>query len=259
MTAAALQAFEAEGLALEAVLEELEEKDYDRPTHCPQWTVKELVVHIAQGLTEVGALPATRRPVELTAADLYRVPDAHTVKESDSQADEEFSASSRAAPVSNELEAPDVCRRVDLPFDRQRLLDEARVESARLPDGTSAACLLRERWRAEVASCHRTDLDSAVETPFGVVRRVDLLLARLVAHAVHGYDLALALGREPWVTLQSLAVIRPLLVTLLEDEPPAELNWTDLHFFAVATGRRDLTTTEREILGDVASRFPLLS
>lgn len=241
MTAPALQAFEAEGLALGAELEELEEKDFDRPTQCLSWTVKELVVHLAQGLTMVGAMPATTRAAEVTAVDLYRP----------SRGDHE--------PGPAELAIADICRRADIPHDRQRIVEQAQAEAAGLPDGAAAARLLRERWRDEVSSCDQADLDSAVETPFGVVRRIDLLLTRLMAHAVHGYDLAVALDREPWLTRQALAVIRPLLVTLLGAEPPTQLDWTDLQFFTIATGRRQLADEERAILGEAASRFPLIS
>ncbi len=54
-------------------------------------------------------------------------------------------------------------------------------------------------------------------------------------------------------------VVRAILIELLGGDPPAALGWDDVTFFDTATGRRALTDTERDALGERADRFPLLA
>lgn len=224
VTTVVLHAFETEALALESALGKLTEADYTRPTNCPPWSVKDLVVHIAQGLAWVPELAATTKPATLREpADMYRMPVRRTSAY------------------------------------HQDIADRAQAEAAGLPDGASAVGLLAERWRAALRACASADGDELVETHHGVSTRTDMLTTRVVAHAAHGLDLAISLGVPPWTTQAALDVMRPVYVSLLGAEPPAELGWDDQTFFACATGRRRLTDAERAILGDRADAFPLLS
>jgi hypothetical protein len=104
------------------------------------------------------------------------------------------------------------------------------------------------------------DLGRVVEVPgVGAMRLGDWVATRVVAVAAHGLDVAISLGREGWTTVGALAVVRPVFVDLLGEEPSGELGWDDAAFLAVATGRRPLSEEEREVLGERAGRFPLLS
>lgn len=224
MTTAVLQAFESEAQTLDSALNELTESDFARPTNCPPWNVKDLVVHIAQGLSEHrAAVPATTKPVTADTADYYRRAERKTAEY------------------------------------HERIADDAQRESAEIADGTAAARLLRERWQATVSTLQAVDMSDHLETLVGVMTRDALVATRVIAHAAHGLDLAISLGVLPWTTQAALDVMRPVYVSLLGGEPPAELGWDDQTFFACATGRRSLTDGEREILGDRADAFPLLS
>ena len=69
------------------------------------------------------------------------------------------------------------------------------------------------------------------------MRPNSFLLTRVVEVAVHGLDLADALGREPWLTSQAADLVQGLLLgpdgaTALE-----KLGWGQLHFLRKATGR----------------------
>jgi uncharacterized protein (TIGR03083 family) len=224
VTTAVLHAFETEALALESALGTLTEPDYARPTNCPPWSVKDLVVHIAQGLAWVGRLTATAEPRTLAeAADYYR----------------------RSVRKTSDY--------------HQDIADRAQAEAAGMPDGATAARLLADRWREALRACASADGGEAVETPAGVSTRADALTTRVIAHAAHGLDLAISLEVSPWTTQAAFDVMRPVFVSLLGAEPPAELGWDQQTFFACATGRRSLTAGERAILGDRADAFPLLS
>jgi uncharacterized protein (TIGR03083 family) len=219
-----LQAFEAEARALDAVLDGLTETDYARSTNCPPWSVKDLVVHIAQGLSWVGKLTATAKPLTLgEAADFYRL----AVRKTGAY--------------------------------HQDIADRAQAEAAGMPDGAAAAGLLADRWREALQACASADGDEPVESGSGVSSRTDMLTTRVIAHAAHGLDLAISFETKPWTTQAALDVMRPVYVSLLGAEPPAELGWDDQTFFACATGRRSLDDGERAILGDRADKFPLLS
>jgi hypothetical protein len=68
-----------------------------------------------------------------------------------------------------------------------------------------------------------------------------------------------ALGRAPYVTSDATALVRAMLVALLGEEPPPALGWDDIAFLETGTGRRAPTPHQRDVLGPLADRLPLLS
>src|SRR5688500_6648530 len=70
-----IAAFDGEVAALLGALAELDDHDFARPTNCPPWDVRELIVHIAFSAC-VSADPRWARPaagdVVVTAAGYYR-------------------------------------------------------------------------------------------------------------------------------------------------------------------------------------------
>lgn len=217
-----MRAFEAECRALQEVVDGLAESDFVRPTNCPPWTVKELIVHIAIGLP--AELSIVDKPLTLhEPADYYRRPERSTTEY------------------------------------HQTIADNTRTAAATLPSGPAAAELLRERWQAAFRSWARMDPGAAVELPAGVSRLADYVVTRVLAHAAHGLDLAISLDREPWTTAATFDQIRPVFVSLLGKPPPDALEWDDQRFLAVATGRQRLSAAEHELLGADADVFPLLS
>jgi hypothetical protein len=107
---------------------------------------------------------------------------------------------------------------------------------------------------------------SEEESPLRVVRTWapaltldEFLKTRALEITVHGMDLALALGQEPWTTAEGADLTIKVLQGLLGPEPPEELGWDELTFIDKGTGRAELTTEERTVLGRLAERFPLLA
>ncbi|CCK29487.1 hypothetical protein BN159_5108 [Streptomyces davaonensis JCM 4913] len=73
----------------------------------------------------------------------------------------------------------------------------------------------------------------------------EFLLTRVVEVAVHGLDLADALGREPWLTSQAADLVQDLLLGGPDEAPTLEkLGWSQIHFLRKATGREPITEEE---------------
>ena len=121
------------------------------------------------------------------------------------------------------------------------------------------------RWFDEVSQdtvrrLSRLDLGRLVQIPSaGPMKLADWVVTRVMSVAAHGLDVALTLGSQPWTTPPALDVTRPVLISLLGAQPPAELGWDDRTLLAAGTGRRALTPPERAVLGSLQDRFPLLS
>lgn len=221
-------AFQDEAQALVTVVDGLSEADFSRPTNCPPWSVKELVVHIATCLPRPGTLaeatPEAMSGAMLTEpADYYRRPERATATY------------------------------------HQEIADAAQASAAELPDGAAAAAMLRAQTRSVIDDWLTSDLRRLVELRAGVMSLSDYIVTRVISNAAHGLDLAISLDRAPWTTRSAQALMRPVYVSLLGGVPPDDLGWDDHAFFARATGRRALTPNDRAVLGERAAAFPLLS
>lgn len=215
---ATLEAFRAEAEALDDALAQVTIEDLARPTNCPPWNVKELLVHIGGGLPPAGVLRSTTQRPLLDAVTNYQRPE-------------------RATTAYHE----DNVRRTQ-------------AKAATIDDGDVRQVLTR-RWQDSLADWEGRP-DGPVEGHMGVILLSDFVLTRVIAHAAHGLDVAISLGLRPWTTREAFDVMRPVWLALLG----AEVDWDDdARLFACATGRSDLTGAERRLVGELASRFPLLS
>jgi uncharacterized protein (TIGR03083 family) len=221
----ALTALAEESRTLSAVLLDLDAEQFQRPTNCPPWNLKELVVHTAASI----ALPGDYRSAEpgaplRSAADYYRRPERAT------------------------------------PQYRDRNVVHAQDLAARLPAGMTAAGMFEQVWRETVGKLHDQDPDRCVQVPaVGAMRLGDWTVTRVISVAAHGVDVALTLRRVPWTTPSALTVMRGVFLSLLGAELPQRLAWDDQLFLEAATGRRALTDQDRMVLGPLQGRFPLLS
>jgi uncharacterized protein (TIGR03083 family) len=221
----ALTALATESQTLSAVLLELDGHEFERPTNCPPWDLKELVVHTTAsiGLRGDFRTPEPGAPL-LSAADYYRRPERAT------------------------------------PEYRGRNVDRAQDLAARLPTGMTAAGMFEQVWRETVGKLRDQDPDRRVQVPaVGAMRLGDWTLTRVISVAAHGVDVALTLRRVPWTTSSALTVMRGVFLSLLGAGLPQRLAWDDQLFLEAATGRRALTDQDRMVLGPVQERFPLLS
>lgn len=219
-----LEAFQIEAEGAQRVIDDLDEADFGRPTNCPPWNVKELIVHMAMCLPPPGAPPqATTEATLNEPADYYRRPERGTAEY------------------------------------HQQIAEAAQEAAVELAGGAAAATLFRQRWRATFDAWTTSDLQRVVQPSAGAIRLSDYIVTRVISNAAHGLDLAISLDRVPWTTRSALGLMRPVFLSLLGGPPPDDLGWDDQAFFAHATGRQVLTPADRARLGARASAFPLLS
>lgn len=205
------EAFRAEAARLCAVLVNLDEDDFDRPTNCPPWTVRDMVAHIriaVERLTEALAEPAPAE-VDTDAAGYYAAAKFVAAK------------------------------------DRARV-DQAHKEAVALGTGSALVTYLDRTWRAADQAVAAAPALRPVRTPHDDRMTLqDFLLTRVVELGVHGLDLAAALMRDPWLTEPAAALIADLLAGPTGPDALAALGWDRLTFIAKATGRAPLTAAER--------------
>lgn len=217
-----LAAFEAEGRALQQVLRDSPEVDFERVSNCPPWTLAELVIHVA-GSIQLGEFADAQPGADLKAtADYYRRPERDTA----------------GYRTDNIRQAQDAAAR-------------------RLASRTATDCFV-ETFETTCGVLAKADLDRVVALDrVGAMRLGDWLTTRVISLAAHGVDVAITLHRPPWTTTQAHQVMRPVFASLLSvDLPPT---WDDQHLLSVATGRAKLSRSDLVRLGPHARRFPLLS
>jgi len=221
----ALVALRQETDALSAVLRALDPAQFDRPTNCPPWDLRELVVHTAASVGFRNPFPsADPQSVPSSAADYYRRPERNTTGY------------------------------------RQRNVERTTELSRQIPAESSPARWFDEVTHDAVTKLSHDDLNRVVLiSGRGAMRLADWVVTRVISVAAHGLDVALTLGRQPWTTASALTVVRPVFVELIGAEPPASVGWDDHMLLAAATGRRALTADERELLGPLRERIPVLS
>jgi hypothetical protein len=114
-------------------------------------------------------------------------------------------------------------------------------------------------WREAIALAGGTDPARLVATTWGPTLRLDeYLKTRVLEVTVHRMDLEDALGRKGWGTDLAISIVDDILAALLGEDPPRDLDWDVVEFIETGCGRRPLTDREREVLGPLAEKFPLL-
>jgi uncharacterized protein (TIGR03083 family) len=202
----------------------LPEEDFAKPTRLPEWNVKELLGHMTRGVDRINVFldepPAA-------AADTDSV-----------------SYWTRYDPVTD---SPDTAER-------------AKAVAAGYESGQHLAAAWDETWRRAAGRAGTVDRERPVQVSWGPALTLDeYVKTRVLEITVHRMDLESALGLKGWGTDAAISIVDEILEGLLGEEPPTELEWDALDFIDVATGRRSPTDQEREILGELADRFPLLA
>ncbi|OIJ86213.1 hypothetical protein BIV24_27060 [Streptomyces colonosanans] len=83
----------------------------------------------------------------------------------------------------------------------------------------------------------------------------EFLLTRIVEVAVHGLDLADALGREPWLTSSAGDAVTELLLGAEQTAAVRTLGWSQPHFLRKATGREPLDEEEAAQIEQLSIRW----
>ncbi|MFJ4678602.1 maleylpyruvate isomerase family mycothiol-dependent enzyme [Kitasatospora sp. NPDC088783] len=205
-----LDAFETEAEALGRELAGLPEAVWDRPTRCAPWSARELLGHVCVVLDWVpdmidGHAPETP---EVSAAEYYRP-------------DRRFSTMTNAA-------------RIDLGRDR----------AARHRSGAGLVADFTRTWQKAQELCRTEAEHRVVRTRHGdAMLLADFMLTRVFEIAVHGIDLADAIGLETWLTPPAANLLLELLVGP-DTSGVTELGWSHARFLRKITGREPLEPEE---------------
>jgi uncharacterized protein (TIGR03083 family) len=217
-----IEALREECEQVSATVLALPEDDFTRPTRCTAWNVKELLAHMYRDVDRLNFALTEAAPSE---------PDSDSVsywRSYDPLAD-----------------APDIA-------DRAKELANTHATGAFLAEAWD------EMWRRTLDSAASADRARVVVT-WGPALSIDeFLKTRVLEITVHRMDLEDALGRKGWGTDQAISIVDDILVGLLGQEPPEELDWDVIDFIETGCGRRELTEGERELLGPLAKLFPLM-
>jgi len=206
-----LEAFRLEAGTLSQAVAGLSASDWDRPTPCEPWSVRELLGHVRVVIAWLPQMldgPAPDK-AEVNAAQYYRP-------------DDRFSPQTNAA-------------RIDL---AQNYAAGHASDAALVADFAAT-------WQRVDQMCREEPEDRVVRTRHGDAMLLsDFLLTRVVEVSVHGLDLADALGREPWLTAEAGAAVLELLLGPEQLEAARELGWDGPTFLRKVTGRATLDATE---------------
>ncbi|MGW6918517.1 maleylpyruvate isomerase family mycothiol-dependent enzyme [Kitasatospora sp. NPDC054939] len=205
-----LDAFETEAEALGRGLTGLPEAGWDRPTRCAPWSARELLGHVCVVLDWVPDMIGGQAPEapEVSATEYYRP-------------DRRFSTATNAA-------------RIELGRDR----------AARHGSGADLVADFTRTWRNAQELCRKEPERRVVRTRHGdAMLLADFMLTRVFEVAVHGIDLADALGREAWLTPSAADVLLELLAGP-GTSGVTELGWSRARFLRKITGREPLAPEE---------------
>jgi uncharacterized protein (TIGR03083 family) len=209
---AALEAFRCEATELSRALTEVRGADWDRPTRCEPWSVRELLGHVR---VVIGWLP---QMVEGPAPDTADVSAARYYRP-----DDRFSPQTNAA-------------RIQL----------ARDLAADYGDGAGLVADFASMWQQAYRQCRDEPVDRVVRTRHGDAMLLsEFLVTRVVEVAVHGLDIADALGREPWLTAEAEETVLGLVIGPAYRDHVRELQWDGPTALRKVTGRAELTDPER--------------
>ncbi|MDH6139465.1 uncharacterized protein (TIGR03083 family) [Kitasatospora sp. GP30] len=217
-----VEAFRLEAGRLTQAMTGVAQAEWRLPTRCTPWTVGELLAHVRvviAWLPGMLAAPAPPRP-EVSATEYYR-PDA------------------RFAPGTN-------AARIAL----------AQHDAAQQADGDGLVEGFDATWQEAYRLCQAEPDSRVVRTRHGDPMLLsDFLVTRVVELAIHGLDLADALGREPWLTPQAASVVQELLLGPDSTASLEQLGWGQLRFLRKATGRDPIGEGELAEVGRLGIRW----
>ncbi|MFE0652512.1 maleylpyruvate isomerase N-terminal domain-containing protein [Streptomyces sp. NPDC059534] len=217
-----LEAFRQEAAALTHAVSGLSPAEWSLPTRCTPWSVLDLLGHVCvviDWLPDMLEAPAPDKP-EISAAEYYRPDD-------------------RFSPRTNDT-------RITLAQDR----------AARSADGAAFAEEFAATWQRVDRLCRVQAAGRTVRTRHGDAMLLsEFLLTRVVEVAVHGLDLADALGHDPWLTPSAADVVTELLLGADRTGAVPALGWSQARFLRKATGRETLDEAEAERIEQLGLRW----
>lgn len=227
-----LDALEAQCKEMVALVGELADDDWDRPTRCPGWSVRELVAH-CEGML-VRLVGENSQPFD-GAAEIDRVG---------------YYRYDPAGP--REGEDPD---KTFSEVIRDRVIDEAGSRTGgEIRAGMESAVEEAMRGVREIPSDRVIKRSGHPPMTFG-----EFAASRVLEFGVHSMDIGHATLRGERVHPDAVPVITGILDGLLGSRLPKALGWDPRTYILTGTGRRHLLSNERFALGSLAEKFPLLA
>jgi uncharacterized protein (TIGR03083 family) len=215
---AALGALEAEAAALVSSLRDRPEDEFDRPTRCEPWTVRELLAHVLVACDRLPAMLAEEEPAGPTVT-------AHGYFTRDKR----FSAEANATRVVN-----------------------AQRDAREFADGRSLVKAVGDAVRGMVMVSAAEPEERAVRTRWDDrMLLTDFLETRVTELAIHGMDLAAALDVDSWLTDEAAAITVAVLTEGIPPDTWRAFAWDHITLIEKVTGRQPLTDDERAALADL--------
>ena len=200
----------------------LSEEDFAKPTRLPAWNVKQLLAHMYRAVDRLN-----------TGLDSF-------------------------PPAEVDHDSISYWRSYDPKADADELAERAKETAAEYETGHELAEAWDEMWHRAIQRATLEDGRRTFPTWGPILRLDEFLKTRTLEITVHGMDMADALGHRPWCTPEGLEVTTAILSGLLGTSPPRDLGWDDVTFIEKGTGRRPLEPRDRDSLGDLVERFPLI-
>ncbi len=205
-------AFAAECERLTVVAADLPDAELGRPSPCPPWSVGEVLSHVVVAVRRIGqatAGPDSGQGELVATADYYRP-------------DQRFSAGANS--------------------DR---IDTAVALAHELGGAAAIAAAFDAAWRAGHSILVGAPAEAIVRTRHGDrMLLTDFATTRVVEVAVHGLDLAVGLGRTPWLTKQAAEVVEDLLAPGSAESLRVALGCDQVGLIARLTGRAPLSAEQ---------------
>jgi uncharacterized protein (TIGR03083 family) len=216
-----MEAFRLEAEQLTQAVVGLSEATWDLPTRCEPWRVRDLLAHVRIVIAWLPSMLTAPSPdgEEVDARAYYR-PDT------------------RFAPAAN-------ATRIGL----------AQDHAAVHPRGHTLAEGFATTWREVDLLCRAEPAARVVRSRHGDAMLLsEFMLTRVVELAVHGLDVADALGLEPWLTPEAADAVQELLLGSPEQAGHPRLDrvgWDQARFLRKATGREPIDDAEAAALSSL--------
>ncbi|WP_285597644.1 maleylpyruvate isomerase N-terminal domain-containing protein [Kineosporia sp. NBRC 101731] len=209
-----METFRVESGAFVSALGRLPQDAWGLPTRCTPWSVAGVVGHVVTTVGRVPGMVDAPAPLgaEVTAVSYYR-------------------ADARFSPASNAQRVRDAAARADSSSAGERGLADQ----------------LDDTVEQVVRACAGQRDDRVVLTRHGdAILLSGFLVTRVFETALHGIDVADAVGQAAWVTEPAVRV----LVAMLFERPEAAraLGWAPDVLLRRATGRSEVGSSDRERL-----------
>ena len=206
-----VEAFRLEAGQLARAMAGVSAAEWRLPTRCAPWEVSELLAHVRvviAWLPDMLAAPPPTR-AEVSAVEYYRP-------------DDRFTPDTNAARIAL-----------------------ARDHATEQHSGAERVDDFNATWQQVDRLCRAEPEGRVVRTRHGDAMLLsEFLVTRVVEVAVHGLDLADALGRETWLTPEAADLVQGLLLDPDGVTATEKLGWGQLRFLRKATGREPITKEE---------------